>query len=263
MENVVLRVVVPKRMGHYDPHLTMCNKYEAPQHSELELHFKITGPLPDYPSTVVPLRSAPIIVAPGRALVGQWGMIPPRSLTRRPMMKKLVPAKKGSAEQVVVERPMSTNNARRERLATAMTYRGSWANGRRCLIPALSYDEPYWGDTGFNTWWRFQRADGAPWALAGLWSEWTDPVTGEVVPNFSMITQNCDGHPLLSLMHKPDPKLPDDKQDKRAVVPIEPEDWALWLDGSVADAEALIQLPQAYVFDHGPADPASQVLLPL
>lgn len=39
-------------------------------------------------------------------------------------------------------------------------------------------DEPYWG-TGKNIWWRFWREDGEPWALAGLWSEWTDPETGE------------------------------------------------------------------------------------
>lgn len=57
-----------------------------------------------------------------------------------------------------------------------------------------------------------------PWDLAGLWSEWTDAETGEVVPNFTMITQNCDGHPLLSLMHKPDGAIP---PDKRAGVPIE------------------------------------------
>ena len=28
--------------------------------------------------------------------------------------------------------------------------------------------------------WRFRRADGMPWGLAGLWSEWKDPQTGEI-----------------------------------------------------------------------------------
>jgi hypothetical protein len=36
--------------------------------------------------------------------------------------------------------------------------------------------------------------------LPGLWDEWNNPETGEVVPSYTMITQNCDGHPLLGLM---------------------------------------------------------------
>jgi hypothetical protein len=76
-----------------------------------------------------------------------------------------------------------------------------------------------------------------------------------------MITQNCDQHPLLKLMHKPDPKLPADKQDKRAVVPIEQSDWEQWLSGSVAKAEGLIQVPSLEIFRHGAADPSKHVEL--
>ena len=68
-----------------------------------------------------------------------------------------------------------------------------------------------------------------------------------------MITQNCDGHPVLGLMHKPDPNLPADQQDKRAVVPLSEGDWDQWLHGSVAQAEALIQVPTVEIFRHGPA----------
>lgn len=38
-----------------------------------------------------------------------------------------------------------------------------------------SYVEPYGGHRNKNIWWQFERADGLPWALAGIWSEWTDP----------------------------------------------------------------------------------------
>lgn len=237
----------------------MCNLYESPTQLDLFEHFQITGPLPGYPAVVAPLRDGPFITAPGVARVGQWGMIPEHSPTRKPTMRVKQPAKDGDGFEIV-ERPMSTNNARRERLATALTYKKSWLGGRRCLIPALSFDEPYWG-TMRNVWWRFRRADGTPWALAGIWNEWQDRETGEVVSSMSMITQNCDAHPLLSLMHRYDKKLAPDKQDKRAVVPIERADWALWLEGTVADAEALIQLPPVAIFDHGPADPASNVQL--
>ena len=132
---------------------------------------------------------------------------------------------------------------------------GSNARTRVSCQTAVSYSEPYWG-TGKNIWWRFARADGEPWALAGIWDEWTDPQTGEVVPHYSMLTQNCDGHPLLGLMHKPDPKLPADKQDRRSVVPIEKQDWDAWLHGTIDQASALIQVPDLELLRHGAADPA-------
>ncbi|WP_343636837.1 hypothetical protein [Roseateles sp.] len=44
----------------------------------------------------------------------------------------------------------------------------------------------------------------------------------------------------------PDPKLP---ADKRAVVHVEPEDWAAWLTGPVEGAMALIRPQPADFFD--------------
>lgn len=46
---------------------------------------------------------------------------------------------------------------------------------------------------------------------------------------------------MLARLHKPDPNLPADKQDKRAVVDGEPEDWAAWLAGPVDGAQLLIR----------------------
>ena len=157
--------------------------------------------------------------------------------------------------------PISTNNCRIETAATAPSFKGPWARGQRCLIPAVDFDEPYWG-TGRNIWWRFARRDGQPWALAGLWTTWKDPATGEVVPSYTMLTQNCDGHPLLGLMHKPDPALPADRQDKRSVVAIERHQWDTWLRGTPQDARTLVQVSPAALFAHGAADPAQQIPLP-
>ncbi|WP_304306264.1 hypothetical protein [Pseudacidovorax intermedius] len=49
-----------------------------------------------------------------------------------------------------------------------------------------------------------------------------------------MLTINADEHPLMTRMHKPDPKLGRDEKDKRSVIPLEPatgiSGWlALWL----------------------------------
>ena len=49
-----------------------------------------------------------------------------------------------------------------------------------------------------------------------------------MVESYTMLTLNADEHPLMSRMHKPDPKLGPDAQDKRGVVPIELEDVDAW-----------------------------------
>ena len=144
-----------------------------------------------------------------------------------------------------------TNNARSESLATRPTFRGPWARGQRCLIPADSFLEPNW-ENGKNEWWRFRRADGAPWGLAGLWNSWTDPSTGEIVESYTMLTMNADVHPLMRRMHKPDPKFGPNEQDKRSVVVIEPADFDTWLTGSLEQATALIRLAPVDVFSAGP-----------
>ena len=199
-----------------------------------------------YKARVGPRDDAPFITR-DKLIVGQWGMIRP-----------------GSPERIAKDqrgRPLMTNNARTEGIDKKPTFRDAWKHAQRCLIPAISYDEPYYPDGKKNVWWRFRRKDGGPWMLAGLWSEWTDRKSGEVVPNFTLLTMNCDAHPLLRHMHKPElgpdkKPLPPERQDKRTVIPIECADWDLWLTGSLEDAQSLIQLPPLNVFVHGPADPA-------
>ncbi|MBI5277087.1 MAG: SOS response-associated peptidase family protein [Burkholderiales bacterium] len=229
----------------------MCNRYRPASSTYVRDVFGFTlieDAEPAYNTGGIgPLQPGPFVTSQGLR-VGQWGLIPWFSPTRKPLGKG--------------GRPISTNNCRVETVATAPTFKNPWARGQRCLIPAVDYDEPYWG-TGKNIWWRFGRRDGTPWMLAGVWTDWTDPATGEVVPSYTMLTQNCDSHPLLKLMHKPDPTLPPDAQDKRSVVPIEREHWRQWLDGTVDDAMRLVKLPGEELFRHGAADPAQQVDLPL
>ncbi len=164
--------------------------------------------------------------------VGRWGLIPWFSKT--PDIK------------------YSTNNARAEEVADKASFKDPWKHGQRCLIPATTFDEPNW-ESGRNVWWRFARADGDPWGLAGLWNIWKDPATGELIESYTMLTLNADEHPLMNRMHKPDPKLAPDKQDKRSVIPIELADVDQWLEGSIKDAQALLKLAPVEVFAAGPA----------
>jgi putative SOS response-associated peptidase YedK len=170
-------------------------------------------------------------------VVGLWGLIRPGS--------------SGELE-MVGGRPRMTNNARFETVATKPTFRQAWARGQRCLIPAWGFDEPNW-ESGKNVWWEMSRADGNPWAIAGLWSEWTNPQTGEIVPSYTMITINADHHPLMRRLHKPDPNLPPDAQDKRSVVPLAPESWKRWLYAANDEATNLLVLPPESTFLAGPA----------
>jgi putative SOS response-associated peptidase YedK len=222
----------------------MCNLYQITPKNDLEVFVRrvVRGGLrlDDYDAgkPVGPFGAGAFLRADGdglRGQVGQWGLIRPGQPERIDYIKpKAVPGKKAPAP-----RPRSTNNARIEGIEAKPTFAPAWRAGQRCLIPAAWYAEPNW-ETGRNLWWRLRRADGLPWFLAGLWSEWTDPATGELVPNFTMITTNCDSHPLLNRLHKPDPKLPADQQDKRAVVHVTPENWDQWLRGTMADALTLV-----------------------
>lgn len=218
---------------------TMCNRYVSPEQAAIERFWHVgrhNNQLRFAPA-VFPRSAGPFIRAVANApeerelVVGQWGLIP--------FFAK-------SAKLTY-----STNNARFEELASKASFKPSWIQGRRCIIPVQSFDEPCW-ETGKNVWWQFRRADGAPWGLAGLWNAWTDRVTGEIVESYTMLTINADHHPLMSRMHKPDPNLPADRQDKRSVVAIELADVALWLCGSNEDARRLVRPPPMEVLDAGP-----------
>lgn len=170
-------------------------------------------------------------------VVGRWGLIPPFSAT--PDVK------------------FATYNARSEEMRSKASFKDAWARGQRCIVPATLFYEPNW-ETGRNVWWRFQRADGTPWGLAGLWHRWIDRKTGEAHESYTMLTLGANGHPLMGRMHKPelDPAtkqpLPADQQDKRSVIPIERGDVDLWLAGTVAQAQSLLRLAPADDFDAEP-----------
>ena len=63
-----------------------------------------------------------------------------------------------------------------------------------------------------------------------------------------MLTLNADDHPLMQRMHKPDPKLGPDQQDKRSVVPVELADVGAWLAGTVDEATQLLRLAPVEIF---------------
>lgn len=215
----------------------MCNRYVSPDAGDIERYWHVGGRQPWRPTEIFPRAQGPFLRAAREAevarelVLGQWALVPWFAKTAR--------------------LAYSTNNARFEAIASTASYKQSWAQGRRCVIPALSFDEPNW-ESGRNVWWRSKRADGEPWGLAGLWNTWVDRSSGEVVDSYTMLTINADAHPLMRRMHKPDPTLGPSAQDKRSVVAIERADVDAWLFGTVAEAAALVQLTAEDSFDAGP-----------
>jgi putative SOS response-associated peptidase YedK len=162
---------------------------------------------------------------------GQWGLIPWFAKTAR--------------------LSYATNNARAEELEAKASYKLPWARSQRCLIPAEVFWEPCW-ETGKNVWWSFRRADGAAFALAGLWNAWVDRNTGAEHESYTMLTVNADTHPLFRRMHRPDPNAPPEAQDKRMVVVLEADAWDEWLEAPPEHARALIRQAPAEIFDAAP-----------
>ncbi|MBP6816980.1 MAG: SOS response-associated peptidase family protein [Burkholderiaceae bacterium] len=218
----------------------MCNRYVSPEGGDMERCWHVGARQPWRTADVFQRSPGPFVRPDrenrqGRVLViGQWGLVPWFAET-----PKLT---------------YSTTNARFEEITTKASFKSSWTYGKRCIIPAVSFDELNW-ESGKNVWWRFRRADGAPWALAGLWNTGTDKTTGEAAESYPMLTLNADLHRLMNRMHKPDRKLRPDGQDKRSAVPIELDDVDTWLGGSLEAAAALVRLPPAEVFDAGPVTP--------
>jgi putative SOS response-associated peptidase YedK len=214
----------------------MCNSYVSPDQAAIERAWHIgRHNQPKWAREVFPRAQGPFLRRGADAgtdlVVGIWGLIP--SWSKTPILK------------------YSTNNCRSEEAPAKPTFRDAWRKGQRCIIPAMSFDEPCW-ETGKNVWWRFRRADGLPWGLAGLWNTWVDHATGEVIESYTMLTVNADDHPIMSRMHKLDPKMPPDQQDKRSVVAVEQGDVDQWLRGNDAEAKALMLPPVLGTIECGP-----------
>jgi len=165
--------------------LDISNRYVTPDEAEIERFWHVgrvhpwRGQFEIFPRALGPYIRRSADADDRELVVGQWGLIPWFAKTA-----KLT---------------YSTDSARFEELEDKASYKESWKHSRRCIIPAWSFDEPCW-ETGKNGWWRFQRADGAPWSLADLWNAWGDKETGEVIESYTMLTVNADGHPLMSRM---------------------------------------------------------------
>lgn len=234
----------------------MCTRYITPEDREIEAAWYIGARTAErWLRSMRPLYKGPfmrrtrdVTEYERELVVGQWGLIPAFSPSHIPQTKPRIGETKG--------KHLSTFNARVAGIEKKPAYKDAWANGRRCIIPAMSFDEPCW-ESGKNQWWRFRRADGRPWGLAGLWSNWLDYETEVMWESFTMLTLNANLHPVMSRMHKPEidktTKKPLETQDRRSVVAIEEHDFDRWLTCTVEEAREMMELIPVDLMIAGPA----------
>lgn len=125
-----------------------------------------------------------------------------------------------------------TYNARSETAAVKPSYRAAWRQRQYGLVLVDHFYEPSYA-SGKAVRWKIQLASGDPFAIACLWDRWTDPVSGERVVSFSMLTVNADEHPVMRQFHKPG-------DEKRTPVIVTPAMHHTWLSAETDQAAELM-----------------------
>lgn len=97
-----------------------------------------------------------------------------------------------------------TINARSETLFEKPAFRDA-AKHKRCLIPVAGFFEHH-HFKGKAYPFYIRHINEEPLTLAGIWSEWTNKSTGEIVKTCSVITTKAN--PLMAKIHN-NPKLPE------------------------------------------------------
>jgi putative SOS response-associated peptidase YedK len=137
-------------------------------------------------------------VAQGRSLAQmRWGLVP------------------SWWQKTIKDIKLATFNARAETVTTKPFFRQAWKRNR-CLIPTSGYYE--WQTIGKEKQpWYFTRRDREVVTTAGLWDEWTDIETGEVLRSCTMII--TEPNAMVAEVH-----------DRMPVI-LEPDQFDAWLSG--------------------------------
>jgi putative SOS response-associated peptidase YedK len=123
----------------------------------------------------------------------------------------------------------STFNARSEDFTTKPAFKDAWKRGQRCLVVtdgfyewkkgiAVKEKQPY----------AVAMADDGVMVMAGLWSRWKDPKSGNEVLSCTILT--CAPNDVMAELH-----------DRTPVILVE-SDWARWLGEEPATDDELLAL---------------------
>ena len=152
----------------------------------------------------------PVITAedPGKIKLFTWGLIPH-------WVKDVEQAKTVRGQ---------TLNARSETVFEKSSFRTS-IHKRRCLVISTGFYE--WQDFNKKKYpWFIKLIDTEIFALAGIYSQWINKSTGEILNTFSIITTHAN--PLMARIHNSKERMP---------VILPPENEREWLNTDLTDEQ--------------------------
>lgn len=118
-------------------------------------------------------------------------------------------------------------NARAETVAEKSSFRDAFEK-RRCLVLADGFYE-WSGEPGRKRPYRVQRADGEPFAFAGLWESWAPPSGAEGETRRTTTIVTTDANDVVEPIHD------------RMPVMLEPDEERRWLaDGDPGELQSLL-----------------------
>jgi putative SOS response-associated peptidase YedK len=194
----------------------MCGRYA----NHVEAMHGWTDILKDWPAEITPNYN----IAPTQwvaAFTPQGGM---------PMRWGLIPPWTNEAGGY------ATFNARLDTVATKPSFKGAWAQSRRCLIPALGYYE-WREEEGVKQAYLVKRCDDNVLVFGGLY----EPGNNDKKPfSCTILTRPATGY-LLDL-HRVTPVF------------IQPEQAQDWLTGDLSRAQEIAHQPYADDYEYFPVD---------
>jgi putative SOS response-associated peptidase YedK len=184
--------------------------------------------LPDWDYNVAPATMQPVIrlnrhTGEREMVLMRWGLVP-------------FFAKSASDFKV-----FSTINAKAETLEEKALWRGPFQK-RRCLVPADGFYEWAKIDPRTKKPYAYSLNDDQPFAFAGLWDAWKDPVNGEWLQTFAIVTTTAN-------------ELTGEVHDRMPVI-LHPRDYDRWLERGDAHRPP-IDLLRPYEADEMQAAPCN------
>ncbi len=193
--------------------------------SELEARYEAALPpsadfKPVYHANAYNFPAWPIVTRqePGKLQLIHWGLIPHWAKT----------------EQDATDIRTRTINARSETIYEKPSFRSAAQAGKRCLIPVTGFFE-WHTDHSKKFPFYISTTDQKITSIAGLWDEWANPETGELVTTYTLLT--TEANPLLAAIHNTKKRMP---------CVLTPEAEHAWLHENLSEADALALLAQPY-----------------
>ncbi|MBD2754175.1 SOS response-associated peptidase [Spirosoma validum] len=127
-----------------------------------------------------------------------------------------------------------TINARSETIYEKPSFRSAAQSGKRCLIPVTGFYE--WHTIGSKKFpFYINTTDQKIVSIAGLWDEWADSDTGELIRTYTLLT--TDANPLLAEIHNAKKRMP---------CLLTPKAEHAWLHDKLSETDALALLANQY-----------------